>query len=144
MTATAPDLSVRIGRLTLRNPVTTGSGTFGFGVEMADIVDLNRVGAVCVKATTSHARVGNPPARIVETPSGMLNAIGLQNGGVEDYLAEKLPFLRRFDTPIIVNVPGENPDDFAYVTRRLSEADGAFARGCYDGPVFEAREVVWQ
>jgi hypothetical protein len=71
---TPPNLSVRIGKLTLRNPVTTGSGTFGFGSEMAEIVDLSRVGAICVKATTRHARTGNPPARIVETPSGMLNA----------------------------------------------------------------------
>lgn len=124
---TAPNLSVRIGKLTLRNPVTTGSGTFGFGSEMAEIVDLSRVGAICVKATTRHARTGNPPARIVETPSGMLNAIGLQNGGVENYLAEKLPFLRTFDTPIIVNVPGENAADFAHVTQRLTNANGADA-----------------
>ena len=125
--AAAPDLSVRIGKLTLRNPVTTGSGTFGFGVEMAEVVDLNRVGAITVKATTSRARIGNPPARIVETPSGMLNAIVLQNGGIDDYLAHKLPFLRQYDTPIIVNVPGENADDFADVTRRLTDANAAEA-----------------
>ena len=126
-TRTRPNLSVRIGKLVMRNPVTTGSGTFGFGSEVAGLVDLNRVGAVCVKATTTHERVGNPPQRIVETPSGMLNAIGLQNGGVENYLAEKAPFLRNFDCPIIVNVPGENPDDFADVTRRISEAGAADA-----------------
>jgi dihydroorotate dehydrogenase (NAD+) catalytic subunit len=125
--ATTPNLSVRIGRVTLRNPVTTGSGTFGFGSEAEDLVDLNRIGAVCVKATTSLPRAGNPPQRIVETPSGMLNAIGLQNGGVENYLAEKAPYLRRFDCPVIVNVPGENPEDFAGVTRRLSEARAADA-----------------
>ncbi len=124
---TPPNLSVRVGKLTLRNPITTGSGTFGFGSEMAEIVDLSRVGAICVKATTRHARTGNPPARIVETPSGMLNAIGLQNGGVENYLAEKLPFLRTFNTPIIVNVPGEDAEDFAFVTRRLTDTDGADA-----------------
>ena len=122
-----PDLSVRIGKLTLRNPVTTASGTFGFGSEAADLVDLGRIGAVCVKATTRHARIGNAPRRIVETASGMLNAIGLQNGGIDDYLSEKLPFLRRFDCPIIVNVPGESPDDFAHVVRRLSEAGAADA-----------------
>lgn len=126
-TAAAPDLSVQIGKLTLRNPVTTGSGTFGFGSELADLVDLNRLGAVCVKATTSKARIGNPPARIVETPGGMLNAIGLQNGGVENYIREKAPFLRRFDCPIIVNVPGEDSEDFAAVTRRLTEAGVADA-----------------
>ena len=127
MTAETVSVSVRIGNLTLRNPVTTGSGTFGFGSELADLVDLNRLGAVCVKATTSKARIGNPPVRIVETPSGMLNAIGLQNGGVDNYIAEKAPYLRRFDCPIIVNVPGEDPEDFACVTRRLTEAGVADA-----------------
>lgn len=122
-----PNLTVRIGKLTLRNPVTAASGTFGFGSETADLVDLNRLGAVCVKATTSHARIGNPPPRIVETASGMLNAIGLQNGGVEDYLDKKAPYLRRFDCPVIVNVPGESPEDFAAVTRRLDEAGAADA-----------------
>ncbi|MDX1932408.1 MAG: dihydroorotate dehydrogenase [Capsulimonadales bacterium] len=122
-----PDLSVRIGGLQMRNPVTVGSGTFGFGSEVADLVDLNALGAVTVKATTSQARIGNPPARIVETASGMLNAIGLQNGGIDHYLAEKLPFLRRYDCPIIVNVPGENPEDFAFVVERLTAAGGADA-----------------
>jgi dihydroorotate dehydrogenase (NAD+) catalytic subunit len=111
----------------MRNPVTVGSGTFGFGSEVADLVDLNKLGAVTVKATTTHPRIGNPPTRIVETASGMLNAIGLQNGGIDNYLAEKLPFLRRFDCPIIVNVPGESPDDFAYVVERLTDASGADA-----------------
>lgn len=122
-----PDLTVRIGSLVMRNPVTTGSGTFGFGSEAGDLVDLSRLGAVTVKATTSKPRVGNPPQRIVETPGGMLNAIGLQNGGIDNYLAEKLPYLRRFSCPIIVNVPGEDPEDFAYVVRRLTDADGADA-----------------
>ena len=90
-------------------------------------MDLNQLGAVCVKATTSARRAGNPPQRIVETPSGMLNAIGLQNGGIDNYLAEKLPYLRRFDCPIIVNVPGEDAADFAHVVRRLTEAGGADA-----------------
>lgn len=121
------DTSVRIGSLTMRNPVTTGSGTFGFGNETRDLVDLNKLGAVTVKATTREPRRGNRPARIAETPSGILNAIGLQNGGIENYLAEKLPYLRQFDCPIIVNVPGESPEDFAYVARRLTEAGGADA-----------------
>ena len=122
-----PNIAVQIGSLRMRTPVTTGSGTFGFGSETADLVDLNQIGAVCVKATTSQPRVGNPPARIVETASGMLNAIGLQNGGIDNYLLEKAPYLRQFDCPIIVNVPGENPDDFAYVVRRLTEAGAADA-----------------
>jgi dihydroorotate dehydrogenase (NAD+) catalytic subunit len=122
-----PDISVRIGSLTMRTPVTTGSGTFGFGSEVADLVDLTKIGAVTVKATTTHPRKGNPPQRMVETPAGVLNAIGLQNGGIDNYLSEKAPFLRQFDVPIIVNVPGENPEDFAYVVRRLTEAGAADA-----------------
>lgn len=123
----APDLSVRIGSLVMRTPVTVGSGTFGFGSETADLVDLSKLGAITVKATTSMPRIGNPPTRMVETASGILNAIGLQNGGIDNYLAEKLPFLRRYDCPIIVNVPGETPEDFAYVCQRLTDAGGADA-----------------
>lgn len=123
----APNLQVRIGSMVMRNPVTTGSGTFGFGSETADLVDLSKLGAVTVKATTREPRRGNAPARIAETPSGILNAIGLQNGGIENYLAEKAPYLRRFDVPVIVNVPGEDPDDFAYVARRLTDAGAADA-----------------
>lgn len=127
VSSVTPDLTVRIGSLVMRTPVTTGSGTFGFGSEVADLIDLAQLGAVCVKATTSHPRVGNPPVRMVETASGVLNAIGLQNGGIEDYLAEKLPFLRRYPVPIIVNVPGESPEDFAYVVQRLTDAGAAEA-----------------
>ncbi|MFM7322176.1 MAG: dihydroorotate dehydrogenase [Armatimonadota bacterium] len=120
-------LAVRIGSLTMRNPVTVGSGTFGFGSETRDLVDLERLGAVTVKATTRAPRVGNPPSRIAETPSGILNAIGLQNGGIDNYLAEKAPYLRGFDVPVIVNVPGESPEDFAEVARRLDAAGAADA-----------------
>ena len=123
----AVKLTVKIGSMTMRTPVTTGSGTFGFGSETKDLVDLSLLGAVCVKATTREPRRGNPPARMCETASGVLNAIGLQNGGIENYLREKLPFLRQFDVPIIVNVPGESPEDFAYVARRLTEGGGADA-----------------
>lgn len=123
----AVNLRVQIGSMTMRTPVTTGSGTFGFGSETKDLVDLSLLGAVCVKATTREPRRGNPPTRMVETASGVLNAIGLQNGGVENYLAEKLPYLRQFDVPIIVNVPGESPEDFAYVAERLTAARAADA-----------------
>ena len=122
-----PDMTVRIGSMIMKTPVTTGSGTFGFGSETEDLVDLNLVGAVCVKATTRNPRWGNPPVRMVETASGVLNAIGLQNGGIENYLSEKAPYLRQFSCPIIVNVPGESPDDFAYVAARLTEANAADA-----------------
>ena len=122
-----PDMTVRIGTLTMRSPVTVGSGTYGFGSEVAGFVDLTKLGAITVKATTSKPRIGNPPPRIVETASGLLNAIGLQNGGIDNYLSEKLPFLRQFDVPIIVNVPGESAEDFAYVCQRLTDAGGADA-----------------
>ena len=123
----APRVTVRIGSMEMRNPVTTGSGTFGFGSETADLVDLEQLGAVTVKATTREPRIGNPPPRIAETPSGILNAIGLQNGGIDNYLSEKAPYLRRFNVPVIVNVPGEDPDDFAFVARRLTEESAADA-----------------
>ncbi len=119
--------SVNIGSLALRNPVMTGSGTFGFGSEMAGIVDLNKLGAVVVKSTSLEPRLGNPTPRIVETPGGLLNAIGLQNGGIDNYLAEKAPFLRQFDVPIIVNLVGYSVDDYRRLAERLTEAGGADA-----------------
>ena len=115
---------VRIGKLTLRNPVVTGSGTFGFGSEMAGVVDLNQLGACVVKSTSREPRPGNPTPRIVETPAGILNAIGLQNGGVENFIAEKLPFLRQFDVPIIVNLVGYGVEDYVYLAERLTAAGG--------------------
>lgn len=116
--------SVKIGKLTLRNPVVTGSGTFGFGSEMAEIVDLNKIGACVVKSTSREPRLGNPTPRIVETPSGILNAIGLQNGGIDNFIAEKLPFLRQFDVPVIVNLVGYEVADYVYLAERLTEAGG--------------------
>jgi len=116
--------SVKIGGLTLRNPVMTGSGTFGFGNEMAGIVDLNNIGACVVKSTSREPRLGNPTPRIVETPSGILNAIGLQNGGIDNFIAEKLPFLRQFDVPVIVNLVGYEVTDYVYLAERLTEAGG--------------------
>jgi len=116
--------SVKIGKLTLRNPVVTGSGTFGFGSEMAEIVDLTKIGACVVKSTSREARLGNLTPRIVETPSGILNAIGLQNGGIDNFLTEKLPFLRQFDVPIIVNLVGYEVGDYVYLAERLTEAGG--------------------
>ena len=116
--------SVKIGGLTLRNPVVTGSGTFGFGSEMAGIVDLNDIGACVVKSTSREPRLGNPTPRIVETPSGILNAIGLQNGGIDNFIAEKLPFLRQFDVPVIVNLVGYEVADYVYLAERLTEAGG--------------------
>ncbi len=119
--------SVQIGSLTLRNPVMTGSGTFGFGSEMADILDLNQLGAIVVKSTSREPRLGNKTPRIVETPSGMLNAIGLQNGGVDNFVSEKLPFLRRFDVPVIVNLVGYSVDDYVFLAETLTQAGGVHA-----------------
>ncbi|MEW6161913.1 MAG: dihydroorotate dehydrogenase [Nitrospirota bacterium] len=112
------DLSVSIGHLKLKNPVMTASGTFGYGEEYSEFVDLNRLGAVVVKGISLEPREGNPPPRICETPCGMLNTIGLQNVGLRRFLKEKLPYLRRFDTPVIVNILGNTVQEYV----RLSEA----------------------
>jgi len=119
-----PNLSVEIAGLKLRNPVMTASGTFGYGEEYAEFVDLNRLGAVVVKGLSIIPKPGNPAPRIVETPSGMLNAIGLQNIGVHAFIKEKLPFLRHFNTPVIVNFFGDSVDEFVQAAGALSNADG--------------------
>ena len=102
----------------------TASGTFGYGSEYADFVDLNRLGAVVVKGVTSVPWPGNPMQRIMETPSGMLNAIGLQNVGVDGFISEKLPYLRDFDVPVIVNVCGKTVEEYLTVIEKLNTADG--------------------
>ncbi len=119
MSATVPDLSVEIAGLTLRNPVMPASGTFGWGTEYADLLELSSLGAVVVKATTLLPRPGNAPPRIVETPAGMLNAIGLQNPGVDVVVREKLPPLADCGAPVIVNIAGETVDDYVAVAKRL-------------------------
>jgi dihydroorotate dehydrogenase (NAD+) catalytic subunit len=118
------NLEVHIGRLRLKNPVMTASGTFGYGEEYSEFVDLNRLGAVVVKGLSLKPKEGNPPPRIVETAAGMLNAIGLQNIGIERFVEEKLPFLRRFDTAVIVNFFGDSVDEYAEAAERLSGVDG--------------------
>jgi dihydroorotate dehydrogenase (NAD+) catalytic subunit len=119
-----PNLSVDIGRLTLKNPVMTASGTFGYGEEYAPYADLNLLGAIVVKGLSLEARNGNPSPRIMETPSGMLNAIGLQNVGVRAFIAEKLPYLRQYDTAVIANIFGETVEDYGRVAGILSGAAG--------------------
>jgi dihydroorotate dehydrogenase (NAD+) catalytic subunit len=119
-----PDLRVSIGALRLRNPVMTASGTFGYGEEFASLVNLNRLGAVIVKGISLEPRPGNPPPRIIETACGMLNAIGLENVGVERFVAEKLPFLRQLDTPVIVNILGDSIEDYSRLAGRLNDVDG--------------------
>ena len=121
------NLSVEIGRLRLRNPVMTASGTFGYGEEYAPYVDLNRLGAIVVKGLSLKPRMGNPPPRIVETPCGMLNAVGLQNVGVNAFIREKLPFLTQFDLPVIANIFGESVEEYVKVAEILSQASGVHA-----------------
>jgi dihydroorotate dehydrogenase (NAD+) catalytic subunit len=121
------DLSVTIGSLTLKNPLIAASGCFGYGVEYADIVDLSSLGAVAVKGLFLTEREGHPAPRIVETPAGMLNAIGLQGIGVRRFVDEKLPELRARGATVIVNVCGTTLDEYVEVSRILSDADGVGA-----------------
>lgn len=118
------NLSVDIGKIKLKNPVMAASGTFGYGEEYSEFIDLNRLGAIVVKGISLEPKEGNPPPRIIETPSGMLNAIGLQNIGIDKFIKEKIPFLRRFDTPVIVNFFGDTIDEYVEAAERLSAADG--------------------
>lgn len=120
-------LSVEIAGLKLKNPVMTASGTFGYGLEFSPYMDLNRLGAIVVKGLSLNPRQGNPGPRIVETPCGMLNAIGLQNVGVDFFINEKLPALRNYDTRIIANIFGETIEDYAEVARRLEASEGVSA-----------------
>lgn len=122
-----PDFSVRIGLLRLQNPVLTASGTFGYGQEYADLVDLNRLGGIIVKGLSLNPRPGNMPPRTVETPCGLLNAIGLQNVGVENFIADKLPFLRNLSVPVIVNILGQDIKEYRKLAERLSNVEGIAA-----------------
>jgi len=121
------DLSVRLGPLQLKNPLIAASGCFGYGVEYRDVVDLASLGAVCVKGLFLEEREGHPPPRIVETPAGMLNAIGLQGIGVHRFVKERLPELREAGATVIVNVCGVTIDEYAEVSRVLSDAEGVAA-----------------
>lgn len=110
---------VKIGALTLKNPVMTASGTFGFGREYGEYYDLNRLGAVVVKGLTLKPREGNPSPRIAETPAGILNSVGLQNPGVEVFLAEELPYLRQYDTAVIANIAGNTVEEYCQMAEIL-------------------------
>ncbi len=122
-----PDLSVTVGGLRLKNPVLAASGTFGYGREYGDLFDPAELGGVVVKGISLAPRPGNPPPRICETPAGMLNAIGLQNVGLERFLAEKLPPLRQLDLAVVVNLYGQDEDEFAELAGRLAETPGVAA-----------------
>ena len=121
------DLSVTLGRLRLRNPVLVASGTFGYAVEMAGYVDFEKLGGVIPKTVTSAPRAGNAPPRTVETASGMLNAIGLDNDGLEHFLAHHLPYLRTVPTAVIGNVAGKTEDEFVAMATRVAESGAGLA-----------------
>jgi dihydroorotate dehydrogenase (NAD+) catalytic subunit len=118
------DLSLSIGGLRLRNPVMTASGTYGKGLEFRPFYDVARLGAVVVKTITTRPRAGNAPPRLVETPGGLLNSIGLENPGIDEYVAVYLPLLRTLGCPVVINIAGHDVDDFASLAARLDPEEG--------------------
>jgi len=123
----SPDLSVEVGSVRLKDPVLTASGTFGYGLEFLPFLDLSQLGGIVAKGLSPRPRKGNPPERIVETPAGMLNAIGLQNVGVDSFIEDKLPRLRAYDTAIVANVFGETEAEYVDVCEKLDAAAGVAA-----------------
>ena len=117
-----PDMSVKLAGVTLKNPVVVASGTFGFGREYSQFYDLGELGGICAKGLTLHPRNGNPAPRIAETPMGILNSVGLENPGVDAFIAEELPFLRQFDTKVIANISGNTPEEYGVMCEKLSAA----------------------
>ena len=122
-----PKMEVEIAGIKLRNPIMPASGTFGYGEEFAPYLDLNSLGAIVTKGLSLNAKAGNRTPRICETVSGMLNAIGLQNVGVDVFIKHKMPFLEQFDTPVIVNFFGNTQDEYAEVAARLDGVPGVAA-----------------
>ncbi|WP_374719137.1 dihydroorotate dehydrogenase [Parageobacillus toebii] len=120
-------LAVELPGLSLKNPIMPASGCFGFGREYAQFYDLSKLGAIMIKATTKEPRFGNPTPRVAETPSGMLNAIGLQNPGLEKVMEEELPWLAQFDVPIIANVAGSTMEEYVEVAKHISKAPNVHA-----------------
>ena len=131
MTSNKPNMRVNIGGIEIINPVMTASGTFGYAKEYESLVNLNRIGAIVVKGLSLEPSKGNPPQRIVETPCGMLNAIGLENVGLTAFIEEKAPFLKRLETPVFVNIYGKSIAEYADLAARLEDLDvvsGYFGR----------------
>jgi dihydroorotate dehydrogenase (NAD+) catalytic subunit len=122
-----PDLKIKIGSLEMRNPVTVASGTFGYGPEYAELVDLSRLGAITVKGICPEPHVGNPTPRTFETASGMLNAIGLPGPGAKGFIEKYIPFLKQYDVPVIVNVWGKTVEDYGRVAEIMNAEDGVHA-----------------
>jgi dihydroorotate dehydrogenase (NAD+) catalytic subunit len=122
-----PEMAVELGPLKLKNPVLSASGTFGYGLEFASFFDLGELGGIVTKGLSPKPRLGNPPVRICESPSGMLNTIGLQNVGVDAFISDKLPALRNYDTAVVANVFGETASEYVEVCRKLDDAEGIAA-----------------
>ena len=116
------DLTVTLAGMTLKNPVVVASGTFGFGHEYGEFYDLSELGGICVKGLTPRRREGNPAPRIAETPMGILNSVGLQNPGVDEFIRAELPYLKQFDTRIIANISGDTPEEYGVMCEKLSAA----------------------
>ena len=116
------DMSVNLAGVSMKNPVVVASGTFGFGREYGQFYDLSELGGICCKGLTLHPRTGNPPPRIAETPMGMLNSVGLQNPGVDVFIAEDLPELRKYDLAVIANISGNTPEEYGIMCEKLSRA----------------------
>src|ERR1700682_3156673 len=119
-----PDLSVTLGRLHLPNPILVASGTFGYAREMAGVVDFAKLGGIIPKTVTRQPRIGNPPPRTVETPSGMLNAIGLDNDGIDHFIAHHLPYLRTLPTAIIANIAGKTEAEYVEMAAQIGREPG--------------------
>ena len=116
------DLRVNLAGVELKNPIVVASGTYGFGHEYGQFYDLSELGAICVKGLTPVRRDGNPPPRIAETPAGILNSVGLQNPGVDAFIAEEMPFLRQYDVKVIANISGNTPEQYGEMCEKLSDA----------------------
>jgi dihydroorotate dehydrogenase (NAD+) catalytic subunit len=118
------DLSAILGRLRLSNPILVASGTFGYAREMAGVVDFAKLGGIIPKTVTKQPRIGNPPPRTIETPSGMLNAIGLDNDGIDHFISHHLPYLRTLPTAVIANIAGKNEDEFVEMAEQIGQTTG--------------------
>ncbi|MBQ9973343.1 MAG: dihydroorotate dehydrogenase, partial [Oscillospiraceae bacterium] len=117
-----PDMKVNLAGMTMKNPIVVASGTFGFGREYNEFFDLGELGGICAKGLTLLPREGNPAPRIAETPMGILNSVGLQNPGVDAFIAQELPFLRQYDTKVIANISGNTPEEYGIMCDKLAQA----------------------
>src|SRR3989344_8407958 len=121
------NVSIKIGNVTFKNPVTVASGTFGHAEKYYDLKEVKELGAIVPKTVTLHEREGNPPKRIIETAAGMLNAIGIENPGADEFIAKKLPALRKIGVPLIISILGHSDEEFIKLTEKFNVAEGVSA-----------------